>query len=922
MTVPADCNGVYQGDGTTCVTANCPPPNVRCCLHDGAGTCAMLSIADCEAAGGTPSVYGSDCTTPIPDTYTVTIGSNPFEDISATGLPGPFAPNYGVGMMVPLGFTFPFGGNYDRVWFNVNGFLDIGGTSSSGNFVTFPNADSATLVAPRWYRRLNGSTNNHMKYQTLGTPGVDRRFIAQWTQFPGCWVSTDTFQVVLFESGCIEFRYADIDNYNSDQCFSAGVRNTNVTSLVASNTCLHLCPNTSGSGPYQCDTYGACCKPDGTCEFTTPTACAAMLGSSYHNGLDCAAGCPVGACCNSWYATCTETTETACTNGGGGSFQGGGTECATTQCTSCAPCPADGISENEPDCGMTVDENWGWPIDYTNGGCWTPWSIDPSLPANFTSIECGQTICATSALDGVYWGVQDIDVYQVVLTQPLRLTFTVNSSFPILFGGVQQIVPGVPGCDNATGNVTPFSGIDWPGCGTASVTANCLSPGTYYFVAWPFQQAIGWWMACGAQYTAMLTCEPIGACCHEYNTACVDAVEPVYCVGPHDSYHQGQACAEVTCETPPTWGACCRGLNGTCEDNVSQENCSGPNDTWRPGDHCGDAGFSCPCFACPAGGIAENEPNGGLPVDTVNAGCNAWPPLFTPIEPGQTVCGTAFSSLEAGRRDTDWFLVTTNEPGAFLWTVTAQFDVVTGVVQQNNPGMSDCSDLTGYVYPGVMMGPCVTGSVLTEVMPAGTYFFFVAPQIATAAPWGSPYTATLQFPPRRRGPAATRRREPARRRLRRTAPAPGSGLGTTCVSNPCPQPTGSCCHADGTCAVTTQAECTGTWVLGGTCDPNPCVCGDFCGSTSAPDGLVNVNDYWYIHDGLGHCAGDPVYAAHASADLDQDGCITLVDYQTWLTCYRTANGRAFVVPKYRQRVAEPGSVPASIRSGRLSEGSQ
>ncbi len=853
VTAPVDCSGVYLGNGTTCWPNNCPPPNVRCCLHDGAGTCAMIPIADCEAAGGTPSVYGSDCTTPIPDTYTVTIGSNPFEDISATGLPGPVATNYGVGMIVPLGFTFPFGGNYDRVWFNVNGFLDIGGTSSSGNFVYFPNPDSATLVAPRWYRRLNGGTINRLKYQTLGTPGVDRRFIAQWKELAGCWAGTDTFQVVLYESGCIEFRYAELDNSDIyGPCFSAGVRNTNVTELVASNTCIHLCPNPSGSGPYQCDTYGACCQRDGTCAFITPYACAVAGGSYRGDGVDCATGCPIGACCNSWYATCTETTEFACTLGGSGIFLGGGTACATSQCSSCAPCPEGGISENEPDCGMTVDENWGMPIDYVNGGCWTYW-LDPSLPANFTSIECGQTICATSALDGLYYYVNDIDVYQVVLTQPTRLTFTVNSSFPILFGGVQQIVPGVPGCENATGSVTPWNGIDWPGCGTAAVTTGCLSPGTYYFVVWPFGQAIGWWMDCGAQYTATLTCDNTvcSACCHEYDTACVDGVTSVFCAGPHDSFHPGQICAEVTCETPPTWGACCHGLNGICEDNISQENCSGPNDTWHAGYLCADVGFACPCFACPAGGIPENEPNGGMPVDTVNGGCNAYPYLFTWIEPGQTICGTAFESLEAGMRDTDWFAITTTEPGAFVWTVTAQFDAVVGVVEQITPGEPSCN-LTGYIYPGAMMGPCETARVVTDVMPAGTYFFIVVPQIEAATSWGSPYVATLSFP----------------------------------------MVLGACCYADASCLERTSAECVaaaGTYQGDETsCSPSPCapaVCRGDCNC----DGQINWRDIDYFVAAMsGEAAWHDMFlpgiptCSYSNNDVNEDGIVNWRDIDPFL----------------------------------------
>jgi len=35
-------------------------------------------------------------------------------------------------------------------------------------------------------------------------------------------------------------------------------------------------------------------------------------------------------------------------------------------------------------------------------------------------------------------------------------------------------------------------------------------------------------------------------------------------------------------------------------------------------------------------------------------------------------------------------------------------------------------------------------------------------------------------------------------------------------------PQGTCCAADGSCTMTTQADCTGTWTSGGSCTPNPC----------------------------------------------------------------------------------------------------
>lgn len=71
-----------------------------------------------------------------------------------------------------------------------------------------------------------------------------------------------------------------------------------------------------------------------------------------------------------------------------------------------------------------------------------------------------------------------------------------------------------------------------------------------------------------------------------------------------------------------------------------------------------------------------------------------------------------------------------------------------------------------------------------------------------------------------------------------------------CVPNVCPQPPGRCCHLDGTCAETTEAECTGgVWEYYGSCDPNPCLqpgaCCDFTTHgcvVSTPAGCTN--GYW------------------------------------------------------------------------------
>jgi predicted amidohydrolase len=62
------------------------------------------------------------------------------------------------------------------------------------------------------------------------------------------------------------------------------------------------------------------------------------------------------------------------------------------------------------------------------------------------------------------------------------------------------------------------------------------------------------------------------------------------------------------------------------------------------------------------------------------------------------------------------------------------------------------------------------------------------------------------------------------------------------------------------------------------------------------DGDADVDDYWYIHDGLGSCSPQQNYMNHNMADLDGDGCITLVDYQLWLGCYRDFVGNPTAAP--------------------------
>jgi hypothetical protein len=83
--------------------------------------------------------------------------------------------------------------------------------------------------------------------------------------------------------------------------------------------------------------------------------------------------------------------------------------------------------------------------------------------------------------------------------------------------------------------------------------------------------------------------------------------------------------------------------------------------------------------------------------------------------------------------------------------------------------------------------------------------------------------------------------------------------------------------------------CSSDWNDNGI--PDEC---ELCGDLNH-DGSVDFDDYWMFHDAFGTCVGDPKY--NPAADLDGDGCVTLVDYRAWRMCYLMANGKEFVAPK-------------------------
>ncbi|HMN97158.1 MAG TPA: hypothetical protein PKC43_11770 [Phycisphaerales bacterium] len=140
-------------------------------------------------------------------------------------------------------------------------------------------------------------------------------------------------------------------------------------------------------------------------------------------------------------------------------------------------CPLGALIEPEP-CGFD-----------TNGGC-------NSNPPIFTAIACGDTFCGTNWASG---GFRDTDWYQLVLPSLQEITFSVETTLPIVIGLVNT--GGVPDCAIATA-LTPFAVA--PFCGEASFS-RCLEPGTY----WLFVGANGFdGFPCGSanDYTVTLVC--------------------------------------------------------------------------------------------------------------------------------------------------------------------------------------------------------------------------------------------------------------------------------------------------------------------------------------------------------------------------------------------------------------------------------
>lgn len=129
----------------------------------------------------------------------------------------------------------------------------------------------------------------------------------------------------------------------------------------------------------------------------------------------------------------------------------------------------------------------------------------------------------------------------------------------------------------------------------------------------------------------------------------------------------------------------------------------------------------------------------GVSTDTTNGGCNSSPPVFTPINCGQTVCGSYAFDLAV--RDTDWFAFTTLCEGTIDWTVTGQ-DLMDVAILELAP---DCNNIIvrDFVSSTVLCAP-ITATYANA--PPGRYVAFAAPSFGSfVIPCNNQYQGALAY---------------------------------------------------------------------------------------------------------------------------------------------------------------------------------
>lgn len=238
----------------------------------------------------------------------------------------------------------------------------------------------------------------------------------------------------------------------------------------------------------------------------------------------------------------------------------GNYELSLSEYAPCTECPPNGVQEAEV-CGTD-----------TNGGC------NMGSPA-FEMMQCGVPVC------GTVWAntsLKDTDWYQIDVPTWSIFDITLKGESGLMFGLIEQITPGVPGCGNTTGYLSPYAAP--ASCTETTLNVICTNPGTYYF----FVATSSWFDLpcgpCGNNYTLTVNCtecpEPSGACC--VIPDCFDNMYLEDCNALGGVWHREVACTPAlcfgdTCFAPISVADSFSDTNNTCSyANDYTGTCLGP----------------------------------------------------------------------------------------------------------------------------------------------------------------------------------------------------------------------------------------------------------------------------------------------------------------------------------------------------------
>ncbi|NCA84288.1 MAG: T9SS type A sorting domain-containing protein [Clostridia bacterium] len=123
----------------------------------------------------------------------------------------------------------------------------------------------------------------------------------------------------------------------------------------------------------------------------------------------------------------------------------------------------------------------------------------------------------------------------------------------------------------------------------------------------------------------------------------------------------------------------------------------------------------------PAVGTPEGEACGAFDND----GCNIDPPAFVNVADGDVIFGNL--SANGGTRDTDWFEITIGAISNIKLSVIAEETTTFGLVTQAELGVPGCENLGNYFTHYKSLPACLKDSIEFMNLPAGTYYFMIAP---------------------------------------------------------------------------------------------------------------------------------------------------------------------------------------------------